>query len=189
MHQKSPKRQRITRSLSGQLKKLPVIKDEHVFQKNKSSQKAKNISTHIVQVHFSIWIDKHYHDRLYLGDENGMRENIDQSIVLKLVKLATRHLLFYSSITKAFSFLSVESDSFSNYPNRVILQMDYLDSVLNVVVQAHFLDSNKFEITIITAMCVDDFKMATGQYCIDIEDDRSFLKQFDGIKCKEIFSF
>ncbi len=68
-----------------------------------------------------------------------------------------------------FILTVLESDSFSNYPNRVILQIAYLDIVLNGFVQVHFLDSNKFEITFFTAMCIDIFKMAIGQCRIDIK--------------------
>jgi hypothetical protein len=42
---------------------------------------------------------------------------------------------------------------------------------------------------VITAMCVDDFKLASGQYTIEIQGDSSFLKKYENKKFTEISSF
>lgn len=59
-------------------------------------------------------------------------------------------------------------------------------TMLNVVIEAHFLDISRCEITVKTAMCVDDFKMSTGQYFIEFQEDGSVLKKLDNGKVMEV---
>jgi hypothetical protein len=42
---------------------------------------------------------------------------------------------------------------------------------LNVIVEYHYINKNKYEVTVRTAMCKDEFKISDGQYKIEIDDD------------------
>jgi hypothetical protein len=87
---------------------------------------------------------------------------------------------------KGFSFLNPEP--IIGQPLRILLQRELNDSMLNVLIQAHYINRSQFEITVITAMCVDDFKLASGQYAVEIQRDSSFLKKFENKKYTEIAS-
>jgi hypothetical protein len=178
-----PPRKRIAYEPKG----VPAIKDELAFVGNKCSRHAKKILGVVEKFHIELWFDKHYHDRAYLGDSNGRRENIDKNVVEELIKDSISHLIFYSSLVKGFSFLNMES--IIGQPLRILLQRLLNNSMLNVLIQAHYINRSQFEITVITAMCVDDFKLASGQYAVEIQGDSSFLKKFENKKYTEIASF
>jgi hypothetical protein len=166
---------------------VPVIVDEEAFRKNRCSDNAKKVFTQVEEITIELWHDKHYHDRRQHGDEQGKRADIDADIVEDLVRRSFKHLLFYSSMVKGFTFLNTEA--VVGQPHRIILQQDYNESVLNVVIQAHFTGINCFEITVITAMCVDSFRIAHGQYVVEIQGDNSILKKYDNKALCEIASF
>lgn len=71
---------------------------------------------------------------------------------------------------------------------RVILQETSVDSKLNVVIEAYFLDICHYEITVKTAMCTEDFRVAMGQYCLEIQGDNSILYRNDNKKMVEVCS-
>ena len=68
------------------------------------------------------------------------------------------------------------------------MQEEFDGTKLNVVIEAHFLDINRYEITVKTAMSTDDFKMSMGQYCIEIQGDSSILRRKDNKQMVEICS-
>jgi len=181
MEQREP-RKRIKYEPKG----VPIIQDELEFVENKCSGNARKIFVEIENIHFELWFDKHYHDRLHHGDENGKRENIDTFVVEDLIKNSVSHLIFYSSLIKGFTFLN--HYPIIGQPHRILLQRELNKSLLNVLIQVHFIQRNVFEITVITAMCVDDFRLASGQYAVEIQGDSSFLKKFENKKFIEISS-
>jgi len=101
------------------------------------------------------------------------------------VRKSIRHLLFYSSVVAGFKFINYDSPQ---PPVRIVLQEELNGSKLNVVIEAHFLNINSYEITVKTAMCVDDFRIVMGQYCIEIQGDGSVLGRCDNKKIVEVCS-
>ena len=164
---------------------LPAILDELEFIRNKCSDHARKIFIEIEKIHFELWFDKHYHDRHQHGDENGKRKGIDPGTVEGLVRRSLKHLLFYSTVAAGFKFMNVNSNQ---PPVRIVLQEELEGIKLNVVIEAHFLDINRYEITVKTAMCTNDFRISMGQYCIEIQEDNSSLTRCDNKKLVEIFS-
>jgi hypothetical protein len=49
--------------------------------------------------------------------------------------------------------------------------------MLNVVIETHFVNINTYEITVVTAQCVDDFRAQIGQFAIELQGDASILKK------------
>jgi len=164
-----------------------AIMDELEFIKNKCSDKARKIVTNIHKITIDLWLDKHYHNRTQLGDDNGKRENIDLETVKELVAHSIKHLLFYSSLIKGFTFLNHEK--VVGQSHRIVLQRELNESMLNVLIQAHFIEPACFEITVITAMCVDGFRLGDGQFVVEMQGDNSILKKFENKKFLEIASF
>jgi hypothetical protein len=171
MSDERPKRPRIPFKAAMMAK--PIIADELEFTKNMCSPNARKIKTQVQETIAAIWFDKHYHDRSQHGDENGKRDGIDPVIVEKLVIKAIPHLLLFSSIVPGFVFLNHSSGigTPSTTPVRIVLKERTSSDVLNVVIEAHYIDITEFEITVKTAMCVADFRLSDGQYLIDFEGD------------------
>lgn len=120
------------------------------------------------------------------GDEFGKREGIDPDRVLALVEKSLKHLIIYSTHVRGFSFTKIDGSAID--PQKTVLQEEIDGMVLNVVIKAHLIDIHTFEITIITAMCVDDFRIFDGQYVIDIHGNTSTLLRKESKKMLEICS-
>ena len=148
-------------------KGLPAIEDGLAFIKNKSSDYARRIFGEVENTHIELWFDKHYHDRHQHGDEDGKREGIDPKTVENLVKRSLKHLLFYSSAVAGFKFMNFSSPP---PPVRVVLQEESNGSKLNVVIEAHCLAINNCEITVKTAMCTDDFRIAMSSIALKCKE-------------------
>ena len=82
-----------------------VVNDELEFVKNKSSEKAQKAEEFDERIKIITWFDKHYLDRLQFGDENGKRAGIEKEQVIKLVRDAIKHLVYYSFKVKGFAFI------------------------------------------------------------------------------------
>ena len=52
------------------------------------------------------------------------------------------------------------------------------DLFLNAAVEFHFVDLKTIEVTIVTAMLIEDFKMSEGQFGIEFEGNCSTLIQY-----------
>ena len=166
-------------------KVIRAMDDELVFIKNKCSDHARKILIKIEEVRIELWFDKHYYNRYQHGDSDGKREGIDPRTVEALVKKSVRHILFYSSVVQGFKFVNFNS----SLPSiRVILQEKSADFKLNVVIGTHFLAICHYEITVKTAMRTEDFRVAMGQYCIEIQGDNSILYRNDNKKMVEVCS-
>lgn len=164
--------------------RVKVIEDPMEFVKNKSSDNARKLCEIEVSLATHIWIDKHYHDRHQFGDTSGRREGINPEQVEALVKKSIPHLLFYGNAVPGFAFLNY--DGFTTNNIRVVLQERDIDKKLNVVIEAHYTEGNKFEITVKTALCVDDFRLSQGQYAIEIQGDNSILFRKDNNRIIEV---
>ena len=116
-----------------------------------------------------------------LEKERGLTDR-----VLALVEKSLKHLIIYSTHVRGFSFTKIDGSAID--PQKTVLQEEIDGMVLNVVIKAHLIDIHTFEITIITAMCVDDFRIFDGQYVIDIHGNTSTLLRKESKKMLEICS-
>lgn len=166
---------------------IETIKYGDNYQSNAASDNAKYLGEFEESWKHEFWIDKHYTNRKNHGDENGPREGIDETIIENLIKKSISHL-FYYSLKHTFPFI--------NFPpkkkpaHRTVLQeISNFQETLNVVVEFHFLDTNKYEVTVKTAMCVKNFNIQDNQYVIQFSDNESILYLSVNKELKEIDSF
>jgi len=162
----------------------PAITDTLEFTKNKCSESARKVISHFENIEVELWFDKHYYVRAQHGDDYGKREGIDIEVVKDLVRSSIKHLYYYSLRIDGFAFINFSDQAKRFF--RVLLKENYSgDKTLNVVVEFHFVDFRKYEVTIKTAMREDDFKVSDGQYIIELIDkDTSNLsrKNVNGIQ-------
>lgn len=100
-------------------------------------------------INLELWFAKHYHNRDQFEDDDGNRKDIPPTDIEALVTKGLKHLIFYSSVVKGFTFLNHE-----DYPGniRAILKDTYSkSSPLSVLIQSHFKNFSKYQITVITA--------------------------------------
>lgn len=74
--------------------------------------------------------------------------------------------------------------------NRIVLtELDPQKNNLNLIVEYHFLDLHKYEVTVITAMRKNNFQISDNQYCVQFDNDVSYLFVNKNKKITEIDSF
>ena len=166
------------------IERLKAIDDPAEFKKNYSSEKARQILSKSCDFHYELWIDQHYQTRQQFGDKNGKRDGIEQEVVKSLVIRAFQPLIIYSTLVKEFKFINKGDKP----PVMVVLQEEIDGIMLNVPIQAHLCHDNKFEITVKTAMRINDFKIQAGQYVIELQAGGSVLKKFHNGQLKDVFS-
>ncbi|TAH01285.1 MAG: hypothetical protein EAZ15_07595 [Sphingobacteriales bacterium] len=162
-------RQRIKNELKGE-----IILDEFAFFENKGSKNARKITNKTEQLHFEIWFDKHYVNRT--TERNG----IDETIIKKLLYDSFFHLIHYSLTLKGFSF--VNPNGANDHTHRLVIQQDNNTETLNIAVGFYYISDNKYEITVFTAMVVDNFRISDGQFALLIDNNGSTLKKMDNKK-------
>jgi hypothetical protein len=162
------KRPRKTNEMIGE-----VVVDELEYTKNKCSDNARMIVMASEKVEFNIWFDKHYHNREQHGDDDGKRAGIEPNVVEELIRNAAKHLIFYSIKVKGFSFVNFEE---SNRPERILITFKIENEInLNVIAEYHYLELNKYEVTVKTAMRKDAFHFSDGQYQVQMDQDGSSI--------------
>lgn len=169
-----------------QPKRLLPVEDELAYTRNRCSSNAKRIDCVKSSFECEVWIDKHYQIRKQFGDESGARDGIDQETVKSLVLRSLKHLIAYSSILKTFTFINHELNG--GRASRIVLQESSDKGMLNVVIEAHFVDVDNCEITVITAMCMDNFKLSDGQFAVEIVENESVIRKMEKGQIKEIYN-
>ncbi|WP_133638407.1 hypothetical protein [Sphingobacterium paludis] len=165
------KRPRISNQKVGE-----VIIDTEQYIANKGSKNARKILDKTLETHIEIWFDKHFWNRYQFGDDNGgERKGIEPLIIQGLIIESLTHILHYSFYVPGFSFLNKVGGR--SCP-RLVLKKNTVDGILNVVIAFFYTDDHKYEITVYTAMCVDDFKVQDGQYIITLDGANSILEHF-----------
>jgi hypothetical protein len=144
-----------------------IIEDPMALTENKSSVKARKVFTDNENITIELWFGKHYLDRDQHGDDWGKREGIDNDTVEDLVKRSVKHMILYSTFVKGFTFLNRNVQRHER-STRIVLQEQVDLGLLNVVIEAHYLDINKYEITVVTAMCKNDYVPSDNQYVIEL---------------------
>ena len=181
MSEDRPKRKRINRMVGA-----VEVKDDLAFTECLGSKSAKEIRTTPHNINLELWFAKHYHNRDQFVDEDGNQRDIPPLDIEALVTKGLKHLIFYSAVVKGFTFLNHE-----DYPGiiRVVLKDTYSkSSALSVLIQSHFKNFSKYQITVITAIDAH-IHMASGQYCVEfVGDSHSVLKKRDNGKFVEILS-
>ena len=165
---------------------VPAIVDEKAYTKNRCSDKARKINSIRPNVKFEVWFDQHYHIREQFGDNNGVRDGIDPQTVESLVLKGMKHLIAYSSILKSFTFINHGEST--GRANRIVLQEETEDGLLNVVIEAHIIDIDTYEITVKTAMCTDNFIISDGQFVLNIIENESVLKRKERGALRDVYT-
>lgn len=150
------------------------VVDIDAWLENCSSKKVRHHTTFTENFQVEFWYDKHYWDRLHLGDDNGDRVGIEFEFVEPLVVKSISHLIYYSLKHKDFLFVNHPPPKTRNI--RVVLRQTFNDKLtLNIAAEFHFISLRKFEVTIVTAMSVDEFDLGDNQYAIEFNEDQSTL--------------
>ncbi len=162
------------------------VYDEFEYRSNKSSSRARIIGEFTDELLLSVWFDQHYVNRNQLGDDNGPRDGIDHSTIKALVIGSFKHLLYYGTRLETFKFLNHENED--GKKRRVVLQdSTNANPQLNVIIEVHFIDFNKYEITVTTAMCKDGFMPFDGDFALELSGHgASILKRNIRSQLKEI---
>jgi hypothetical protein len=161
--------------------RLTPIVDPDEYVQNLCSPNTKKADDGDFRVDYEICFDKHY---IY---HKGVRQFIDSDSVKLIIKEALPYMMLFSSVIKNFSFLN--KHPFIGNPNRVLIKKDTPNGLLNVIIQAHFKENLTLEITVITAMCVEDFRLAEGQYAIELLENEAHLLKWEGNIFKRIKLF
>jgi hypothetical protein len=156
------------------------------FEPNCASENAKFLHKY-TEFEVELWIDKHYEKRLLYGDDNGKREGINEENVQELIINAFKYLLDIYLRFPRFTFINFFEPGKKPTKERIVLKNVHDNGTLNVVVEIHFLNTSKYEVTVITAMEVDDFKIADSQYVISLVQNRVLLKRNVNKNLQEIY--
>jgi len=163
---------------------LLPIEDELAFTSNKCSKNARKIKSLKSGFGFEMWHEKHYAIRMQFGDNDGIRKGIDAHNIESLIIRSLRHIMAYSAILKTFAPINCESKM--DRAERIVLQEESDDGMLNVVVEIHLISPEMFEITVITAICKEDYVLSDGQFGIEMIDNESVIRQMVRGAVKEI---
>lgn len=156
------------------------------FEPNCASDNAKFLHKY-TEFEVELWIDKHYEKRLLQGDDNGKREGINEKDVQELIIKAFKYLLDIYLRFPRFKFINFFEPGKTPTKERLVLKNVHDNGTLNVVVEIHFLNTSKYEVTVITAMEVDNFKIADSQYVISLVQNRVSLKRSVNKNLQEIY--
>jgi len=174
-----PKRKRIIKQDSNNNIKMETPFDDKAYIPNSATEKAKKIHVFDETLNIEIWVDKHYQNRVYHGSDDGTkRDGIEYENIEPLLIKSFKHLLYYSLKHKNFVFINHPPNRVGNI--RIVLKELVEDNLfINAAVEYHFVDLKIIEVTIVTAMLIEDFKMSEGQFGIEFAGNCSTL-----IQCK-----
>lgn len=164
-----------------------VVNDPLEFKSNCASKNAQCIHQYD-ELKVELWCDKHYFQRVSFGDDNGERNGIEVEGVQDLIIKSFKYLLdiYLRGIT--FQFINYfNPQKPKTKTHRIVLKTSVHDDILNVVAEIHYLNTSMFEITVITAMVVDDFNIADGQYSLFIQDCEATLSRNVQRRMTEIY--
>lgn len=162
------------------LKKAPTdaVKtvDELEYIANACSKNAKKINTYEC-FQFEVWIDKHCMLRQYGGENEKGREGIGIDVLEALVSKGFKYLTTIFLENPNFKFIKFVEDRERDM-RVVIKERNENGEMLNVVVECHYIDISTYELTIITAMVIEDFRISDNQYVLQVNNDNVTLRRF-----------
>ena len=158
-------------------KEIEVVQPKVVYKPNCASLNAQCIHEYD-ELKVELWCDKHYHNRVEYGDKDGAREGIEIDGVQELIIESFKYLLDFYLKSIPFKFINYyDSQKAKKPPIRIVAKKILEETTLNVVMESHYLETSKFEITVITAMVTDSFKVADGQYALTIANNTVTLRR------------
>ena len=80
---------KVRKRISINQKGIPAVFDPYFFESNKSSPKAAKRISRNIEFTCDLWFDKHYHDRVHRGDENGPRYRASAMLASRVVAIVT----------------------------------------------------------------------------------------------------
>lgn len=175
MKEKRPR----TKGIQEKMAEAVKVEDNLEYKANKCTPRGRDIENISCKIHNHLWYDQHYIGRDTVGEDDGTpRKGIDSDSVKALVATGFNHLLYYSSHLEKFWFANHELKG--KKARRILLQNSYSSTpTLNVLIETHFIDFNKYETTVKTAMCKDNFEPFDAQYIVELTGDyESTLKHY-----------
>jgi hypothetical protein len=164
------------RILKKPTEKLIKVEDDLKFEANACSQNARKISSYEC-FHFEVWIDKHCLLRQFGGENEEARKGIGIDILEDLVSRGFRYLTAIFLENPNFKFIKFVEDRERDM--RIVIKERNDDGeMLNIVVECHYIDISLYELTIITAMVIEDFRISDNQYVLQVNNENVTLKRF-----------
>lgn len=149
-----------------------IIADPQKYGANGASLNARKFDDHIESHNCELWIDFHCSLRQL------ERVGIDFDRLTSLATRSLRHLYYYQFRYPKFRFVQFHPE-FKGENKRVLLQEESITGeLLNLVIDYHFIEVGQYEMTFVTAMVENNFKVFDGQYILYIDGDKSILKRF-----------
>ena len=168
--------------------RIKAIDDPQEYMANRSTPRAKRISQHVEKIETMLWFDQHYFLRWQIGDVHGKRDGIEPERIETLIKQAIPYLFVCSASNKQFRFANAIEENRTDRNFRIILQQRNTTGLLNIVIECHFIQKTELEITAITAMQTEEFRVADGQFVLEITSGGCMLKKFENRVMNTIFS-
>lgn len=155
------------------------------FSQNCSTPNAKLVHKY-TDFEIEIWIDEHYGKRESIGDENGLRLGIEMDKVINLIIDSVKFIFHFYMTLRLTNLINFYNRDKPTKHRIVVKDFRVTDVPLNIVIEVHFLDYSKYEITVITAMKCENFKMSDGQIFMSLTENGVNLNRLVQLEGKSI---
>lgn len=146
------------------------IIDPDSYTANSSSDFAKKFHECSHDLSIELWLDKHCSLR------QTERLGIDIDTLQNLALRGIKHIIYYQ--LREPKFRIIQYPEFRGKDKRIIIQQtNDDDSILNLVIECHFIDISFYEITLVTAMVESNFRIFDGQYVLYVDGESSTLNR------------
>lgn len=144
------------------------VVDHKLYVANCCSQNAKKFHEYTNNLFVELWIDKHCSLRQI------ERIGIDLDVLQDLSMRSVSHLIYYQ--LREAKFNVIQYPEYKGKDKRIVIQeLTSSGDLLNIVIECHFLDISLYEVTLITAMIENNFRVFDGQYYLRIDGESSEL--------------
>ncbi len=147
---------------------IEEIIDNELYTANCCSDNARKFHEFSNDLFIELWIDKHCSLR------QVERIGIDLHILKDLAMRLVSHLIYYQ--LREVKFNIIQYPEYKGKDKRIVIQeATPTGELLNIVIECHFLDISSYEVTLITAMVENNFRVFDGQYSLKIDGESSEL--------------
>lgn len=147
---------------------IEEIIDNELYSANCCSDNARKFHEYSNDLLIELWIDKHCSLR------QVERIGIDLHILQDLAMRSVSHLIYYQ--LREVKFNIIQYSEYKGKDKRIVIQEATSNGdLLNIVIECHFLDISSYEVTLITAMVENNFRVFDGQYSLKIDGESSEL--------------